>query len=500
MPRSSATVQKRKVVPRFGLAKIDRAFQPPRQGGDLGLEVGQLGCVGALCGHPLPSLTSSSLQTSSPSAEPVFTAIPRAASRQMADLGRFEDVNSIGGGQAGGDVKTGRRPRPVIGRLDRQAGAEGQPVAFADLAKLSVTSLAGSNCGSAPPCWSAQLIAFTPKLNGTPQRVGLVKKGSGREPGGRGSETMQLSANTSAGVQRSCRGLDRGYPPKGRFTSTKRAAARPGDFGDEAIRRSPSEPEVDKGRKVPAIDRPWPLRRRPAAASCRRLTELLFQVIGAIVEMPIWEPLGQPPPWLVEGDKFCAVHCWEHPKHVGIADQARWQVEADVAGGGVGILEAEDVRFACRILLDQHPDRERQDAHPLRCSRARRRPIRPRSRVRGVRVTVLSRPRLGWNREGETASETPASKKRAADHRSAPRRGRHGAACAFWPALHTAPFALCLPRAQGGRELFDRSGGPVAMPVPAGRAGLAKQRAAGRHRPDMEPAEGVGNAAELRAS
>ena len=86
--------------------------------------------------------------------------------------------------------------------------------------KVAFASFSGLSPGS------SQLEALTPTSSGTPQRVGLVRKGSSLPPGGREGEETQWELRTSSGVQRSgsCSGAA-GTPQRVDSSITTAAAA-----------------------------------------------------------------------------------------------------------------------------------------------------------------------------------------------------------------------------------------------------------------------------------
>src|SRR6476646_129723 len=133
-----------------------------------------------------PKLTWSALQVATPSPTAGLVARP---------LGRVTLMSRIwAGSSTSTPLDAGRRivtSSPVGEDVWRLVGSTVKPGPKGKLlqpvivGKAAFTSLpSGKSC-------STQLEALTPIASGTPQRVGLVMKGNGSEPGGRGGETVQ---------------------------------------------------------------------------------------------------------------------------------------------------------------------------------------------------------------------------------------------------------------------------------------------------------------------
>jgi hypothetical protein len=66
---------------------------------------------------------------------------------------------------------------------------------------------------------------------------------------------------------------------------------------------------------------------------------------------PTCEPLEHPPPRLVEGDQFLDGALLIRPQRIGVSDQPWRRLEADVAGGGIGVMQPEGVWGALGFCL-----------------------------------------------------------------------------------------------------------------------------------------------------
>src|SRR4051794_19237589 len=165
--------------------------------------------------------TSFGEQTARPSAAAVFTTRPSGKSIRMKRVWEgsrtftppAEGCFSVMSRPVGAEVWWLVGTASIVGPKGRWL----QPLM---IGKGVVTSFSGKSSGS------GQLEALTPTLRETPQRVGLVKKGSSFPPGGREGEVVQAWENTSAGVQRSLLwAAAAGTPQKVDSSFSTRAAA-----------------------------------------------------------------------------------------------------------------------------------------------------------------------------------------------------------------------------------------------------------------------------------